>query len=794
MTFSRHSRAKEIFLDACHRPPAEWDAFLDDACGGDLEVKAEVRELLAFHVPPPVERIGRYRLVRLVGEGGMGEVWEAEQEEPLRRRVALKLIRAGLDSDQVVSRFEAERQALAVLNHPNVAQVFDAGATESGRPFIVMEYLKGETVTQYCDARRLSIPERVSILVSICEGIEHAHLKGIIHRDIKPSNILVQEVDGRPVPKTIDFGIAKATRGDLGGDQAQTAHGMLVGTPGYMSPEQAHTGGLDVDTRADVYSLGALAYELLSGHGPMESASPSEESLEAILRRIREEDPPKPSERINSPPGNREEAAVNRSATGPTLHRQLKGDLDWIVMKALEKDRERRYQSASALASDLRRHLLDQAIEARPPTLSYQAVKFARRHRVPVMAGMLILAALALGTVGLTIGLLRARAEAETALRVSELLMSTIEELDPNARGDRVASAEEILDRGVLRIDAELRDQPAVQARLYTAVGQAYLSLGLFARAQQALTRAVELSRRHLGPDDPETLQAVNQLGDALWQGGENLSESERLHRENLDAQRRVLGADHPSVSWTLESLAIIRWRRTDADSAAALLLKALEVSREARGPVHFDVARNLFWLGVVERGRGNADAAWANTVRSLEMIRETEGSEHPYTVWPLFQIGILHIDANEPDSARAYLQQSIELGERTLGGSHPTLAYPLSALGALAIEEGEAAAGRSLIARAASINETAFGPKSLRMPGVLNALGGALLAEGDLEGARAAHLRALAILEGHPEAPRRDLAVAFQRLSLVEAAAGNQELAIELAAKGDSAAASGSY
>src|SRR5262245_20372322 len=351
----------------------------------------------------------RYRILQRIGTGGMGEVYEAEQLEPIRRRVALKVIKRGMDTDAVVARFESERQALALMDHTCIARVYDAGATPDGRPYFVMEYVSGISITDYCDQNRLGLEQRLGLFMRICEGVQHAHQKGIIHRDIKPTNVLVTVHEGQPAPKIIDFGLAKATAHILTERTLYTELGQLVGTPEYMSPEQAEMSGLDVDTRTDIYSLGVLLYELVFWGLRFVSGTLRAGSFDDVRRRIRDTEPQRPSARATTLITSSGKKEINRTPTEiGALPRQLKGDLDWIVMKAIEKDRTRRYASASDLAADIHRHLNDEPVMAGPPSQSYRMKKFIRRHKVAVAAASAVAIALVLGIVGTTVGLVRA--------------------------------------------------------------------------------------------------------------------------------------------------------------------------------------------------------------------------------------------------------------------------------------------------------------------------------------------------------------------------------------------------
>lgn len=363
------------------------------------------------------DTIGSYRLLQLIGQGGMGEVWLAEQKAPVRRRVALKLIKAGMDSREVVARFESERQALAVMDHPAIAKVFDAGTTLQGRPYFVMEYVAGISITGYCDQHKLSMRERLHLFVQVCEGVQHAHQKAIIHRDLKPSNILVTEVDGKPAPKIIDFGVAKAISQRLTAETIFTQVGAVIGTPEYMSPEQADPATDDIDTRSDVYSLGVILYELLVGALPLDLKELRKLAFHELLRRLREDDVPRPSTKLRTLGERSGVAAQNRRTEPGTLTRQLRGDLDAITLKALDKNRSRRYGSPSDFAADIKRYLNDEPVVATPPSLTYRAQKFVRRHRFGVAAAATVACLLIALAVSMTVQRVRIAHERDRANR-----------------------------------------------------------------------------------------------------------------------------------------------------------------------------------------------------------------------------------------------------------------------------------------------------------------------------------------------------------------------------------------
>src|ERR1700722_7094231 len=481
------SRVQAIFLAAVEvEDPAQRAEVLNAQCAGDPELLARVEALLRAHEQsrelPGVGTLAfarerqateagqtsaspgkiiadRYRLLEEIGEGGMGTVWVAEQTQPVRRRVVIKLIKSGMDTRQVLSRFELERQALAVMDHPNIAKVLDGGVTEQGYPFFVMEYVKGVPITEYCDQARVNVDGRLNLLGQVCQAVQHAHQKGIIHRDLKPSNILVCLYDGRPIPKVIDFGLAKAMNQALTEHTLYTAHGVMVGTPLYMSPEQAQFNNLDVDTRADIYSLGVILYELLTGTTPLDRKRFKDAAWQEIVRLIKEEEPSKPSTKLSGS-GSLPSVAAQRNLEPAQLTRLVRGDLDWIVMKALEKERSRRYETASGLARDLERYLADEVVEARPPSASYRLRKLVRRNRRLVVAVGLIALALVGGIAGTTWGMFRAvqAQKAEAARAEGERLAL----LDAEEQKAKAIAANERTQKA--RDRAERRFELAVEA------------------------------------------------------------------------------------------------------------------------------------------------------------------------------------------------------------------------------------------------------------------------------------------------------------------------------------------
>ena len=533
-------------------------------------------------------QIGRYKLLEQIGEGGMGAIWLAEQREPVRRRVALKIIKLGMDTKEVMARFEAERQALALMDHPHIAKVFDAGATEAGRPYFVMEYIKGVPILAHCDAVRLDTRERLRLFMSVCHAIQHAHQKGIIHRDIKPSNVLVTTLDGAPIPKVIDFGIAKAIHGELTTRTLFTAHDQAIGTPAYMSPEQAGMSGLDIDTRSDIYSLGILLYELLTGSTPFDMTRLAEKGFAEILRTIREEEPKKPSTRISTMGDQSTQTAAQRRADPKTLRSLLRGDIDWIVMKCLEKDRTRRYETANGLAADILRHLNDEPVTAGAPSPAYRFKKFVRRNRGRVVAALVILFALVLGAVGATSGLLRAigakdRADREaqnaTLAAASETVAKRVAEVNARKALDAAADAQSAAN---LEMKARSRAE-TINDFVTTALNSSDANT-IGGSRDTTILAAMEAAIREIDggrfKDEPETeAELKTTIGRILWNNG-RLSNAEPLFVQALAIERRLASGDSQNVATSLAELARLLNDQGRATEAEPLLVEALAIYR----------------------------------------------------------------------------------------------------------------------------------------------------------------------------------------------------------------------
>jgi serine/threonine protein kinase/tetratricopeptide (TPR) repeat protein len=723
------------------------------------------------------ETIGPYRLLERVGEGGMGEVWLAEQERPVRRRLAIKLIKAGMDTKQVVARFEAERQALALMDHPTIAKVFDAGQTPRGLPFFAMEYVQGEPITRYCDRHRLPMRERLALFLEVCDGVQHAHHKGIIHRDLKPANILVAVHGGRPQAKIIDFGVAKATGLRLTERTMFTELGMLVGTPEYMSPEQAERTGLDVDTRTDVYSLGVLLYELLTGALPFDSRELREAGFEEIRRRIREVDPPRPSTRVRTLGERSVEAARCRRTEPGRLASQLRGELDWIVMKALEKDRIRRYDSPGGLRGDLERFLRNEPVLAGPPSALYRARKFARRHRFGVaVAAAAILGLLAFAATAVAQAQRTAR-ERDRAERVSDFLVRLFEGSDPKQARGKDTRVREILDEGAQRIEQELSEEPLVRAQLMDTMGRVYSQLGLYDKAAELLEQATVTRTRELGPEARETLFAKTMLG-YVWYRQGRFEDAERIVLEAREALTRRLGPEDRETLGCTSTLTLIRMGLGRYAEAIREQGAALEVWRRTVGREDPDTLVAAANLAIVHQLAGNLAEAEKLHAEILEVRRRVLGEDHPETPRTMQQLANIRLAQGRARESEELNRRALEIRRRVLGPEHTETAFSLTSLALDLQAQGRYAEAEALHEEAVAVQRKALGAEHPDTLWAMYHRAGVAALQGRIEEAERLHREVLEIRRrslgpDHPDARRSFRALA--ELEPKRAAAGGR-------------------
>ena len=760
----RWSRIKEIFDEAYDLPAHERPAFLERACGDDAAMREEIQGLfdeeaqvhsmldgaaveatgLLGELTKEGRRVGPYLLIRQIGIGGMGEVYLAERADgQFEHQVALKLVRTGLKSEQILARVRSERQILARLQHPNIARLLDGGLTEEGQPYFVLEYIDGQPIDAYADAHALSIDERLDLFGQVCRAITYAHTNLVVHRDLKPSNILVME-DGQV--KLLDFGIAKVVSED---DEPEplTRTGAGVMTPAYASPEQAR--GEPVNIATDIYSLGVVLYELLTGLRPydVDSRNPVE-----AARVICQVEPERPSTAVTDVGGSAEATTTEtisraRGTDAGQLRRRLAGDLDTICLKALRKEAERRYASADEMSEDIRRHLDGKPILARANSVSYRVGKFVRRHRIGVAMSAAMLAALLLGVSLYTVRLAeerdRAQREAEKATAVATFLQGLFESSDPAVSKGETVTARELLDAGAARIEVEMADQPEVQAQMMRVLGNVYTSLSLLDRAEPLLEQALERDQALQGMHTLGTVESMEGLAQVVQARG-HYPAAESLYQQTLDVRRAALGPTHPETIETMNRLAMVYWRQDDYDAADSLYRQTLELGRAALGPESPQVAESTGHLALVLKYKGDFVAAEPLYQEALALERKIYGDVHPNVAITMGNYAVLKKDAGDLDGAEELFRDALALNRQLYGSEHSVLAASMTNLGLVLWLKAEYDEAEALYREALAIHRALLGDEHYRIASGLNNIGLLLQDRGDYEAAEPAFREAV--------------------------------------------------
>ena len=850
------NKVKSVFLKAVEVcEPGDWTEFLEQACEGDNDLRRRVEVLLNAHLgedslfdeeagPSPTlgqpisekpgTQIGPYKLLQQTGEGGMGVVYVAEQKEPVKRRVALKIIKPGMDTRQVIARFGVERQALAMMDHPNIAKVLDAGQTESGRPYFVMELVKGVPITQYCDEQHLNPKERLQLFVPICQAVQHAHQKGIIHRDLKPGNILVALFDGQPVPKVIDFGVAKATSQALTEKTIFTQLGQVVGTLEYMSPEQAQVNQLDVDTRSDIYSLGVLLYELLTGETPFDRERLRSAAFDEMLRIIREEEPSKPSTRVSSSqllPS----IAANRHVEPARLGNMIRGELDWIVMKALEKDRARRYETASKFAEDVQHYLNDEAVVACPPSRAYRFRKFARRNKVVIGTTAVVAASLIAGIIGTSWQAYRAtkaegiaeerldivesqkneilgeknravaaeklaearlldvseekkrtEEQAEIAQAINDFLNTDLlrmadaaQQVENNVIPDPNVKLRTLLDRAAETIKERFHGQPLVEAAIRDTLGGAYLAIGQGQKAEEQHQQALELRKEVLGTEHPNTLTSMDSLAVSFCAQG-RYQDAENMYRETIAIQQRVLGAEHFDTLQTMGHLANSLCQQGRRQEGEKLYREVLEIQLRVLGPEHFSTLVTMGNLANSLLGRRQYREAEKLQREVLENQQRVLGAEHPSTLLTKNNLAVVLREQKRYTEAGLLQREALETQQRVLTPKHPQTLLSMNNLADLLCAQHHYAEAEKLYLETCDLRKSLLGPGHPDSLVTMYKLSSCLLLQKKHEDAEELSREIIAITPKDAEAHNR-LGVVLDRAGQHDAAAASFRKAIEI-------------
>jgi serine/threonine protein kinase/tetratricopeptide (TPR) repeat protein len=714
-----------------HSSPAERAAFVAQACCGDTALRARLEALVQAYeaagnflqgnlasseriatvdepttAEHPGTTIGPYKLLEQIGEGGFGIVFMAEQQQPVRRKVALKILKPGMDTRQIVARFEAERQALAIMDHANIARVFDGGASASGRPFFVMELVRGVPITDFCDQHHLALRQRLELFLAVCQAVQHAHQKGIIHRDLKPSNVLVTVQDTTPVVKVIDFGVAKALGQELTDKTLFTGFAQMIGTPLYMSPEQAGESSLDIDTRTDIYTLGVLLYELLTGTTPFDKDRLKEANYEEIRRIIREEEPPKPSTRVSTLGQAATTISTERQSDPKRLSQLIRGELDWIVMKCLEKDRNRRYETASALAADVQHYLKDEPVVACPPSAVYRLRKLARRHKRPLLAAALVLLALIGGIIGTTAGMVRAQRaqgaeteqrriaqdnekaakerEAETRAVLSFVETKILAAARPKDQGGGQGYDVKLADAvksALPFVDKSFTSEPLIEGRLRRTMGISFFYLGDAKTAIEQFQAAREIYTVHLGPDHPETLHSMNGLASAYYAAG-RIQEALKLLEETHQLKSAQLGPDHVDTLKGMNNLALAYLAAGRIQEALKLRRETLELQKAKLGPNHPDTLRSMMGLAFCYLYAGHTQEAIKLHEETIQLKKVKLGPDHPDTLLSMMGLARSLNNASRTEEALKLSEETFQLQKAQVGPDHPDTLSTMMCLG----------------------------------------------------------------------------------------------------------------